>query len=266
MTVDAGQLAAHRHKYRAAIDRASRAGDQHFAAWFNRETYQTSVQGRVRSFWDFQTHILTPTVTALLHTPEHCIALEIGYGGGRLMAAACHFFGWVYGVDIHAAAAHTARLLREAGHRNFGLLQTAGDTLPCASGSLDFVYSFIVLQHLPDYPMLVGYLHEIRRCLRVGGVAQLYFGRYSRMHPLLQLRWWRRGYRALPDGAANRVSLLVRMGKVRAVCRALGLRVVASGTSYYRVPDGYPRQRGGQSYVTLLHAAGSCRRNRKPQG
>lgn len=224
--------------------------------WFNRETYQGSVQGRVRGFWDFHTHILTPTVSALLHSPEQCRALEIGYGGGRLMEAACHFFGWVYGVDIHAAPAHTARLLRAAGHTNFALLRTTGDALPCASASLDFVYSFIVLQHLPDYPVLVRYLHEVQRCLRAGGVAQLYLGRYSRMHPLLQVRWWWRGYRALPTAPANHVSLLVRLGKVRVVCRGLGLRVVASGTSYYRVPDGYPRQRGGQSYVTLLKSAG----------
>lgn len=251
----AAQLAAHRRKYSAAIGHAARAGAHSFSAWFNREAYQNDVQGRVRSYWDFNTHILTPAVCALVHTPEHCTALEIGYGGGRLLAAACHFFGFVYGIDIHAAAAHTAHGLRQAGHTNFALLQTNGDDLPCSDASLDFVYSFIVLQHLPDYPVLVRYMREIRRCLRHGGVAQIYYGRYSHMHPLLQMRWWRRGYRALPHAPANHVSLLVRRGKMHALCRTLGLRVVASGTSYYRVPDGYPRQRGGQSFVTLHKAA-----------
>ncbi len=251
MSSYAVQLAAHQQKYTQAIAQARHAGVQDFTAWFNREAAQDATQAMVRGFWDFGMHILTPPVCARLDRPERRSALEIGYGGGRLLYAASHFFGWVHGVDIHAEAGYVAQQLRAAGRHNIQLYRTSGDVLPIADASVDLIYSFIVLQHLPRYAVLVRYLHETRRCLRVGGVAQLYFGRFGRLHALHQVRWWWRGYREVPHATANQISLVVRVGVVRRLCATLGLQVIAHGSSYYRVPDGYPTQRGGQSYVTL---------------
>jgi hypothetical protein len=51
---------------------------------------------------------------------------------------------------------------------------------------------------------------------------------------------------------ANHISLVVRMARARGLCKSIGFQVIDSGTSYFRVPDGYINTRGGQSYLTLL--------------
>jgi SAM-dependent methyltransferase len=245
-------LAAHQQKYCAAIRRARQAGADAFQAWFNREAACTPQQHLVRAHWDFALHMLTPTVCAYLDRPEERVALEIGSGGGRLLLAACRYFREVIGVDIHDEQAAVAQFLQAQHAANVRLLRTTGDSLPVDTASVDFVFSFIVLQHLPSFAVFAAYLHETARCLRRGGVAQLYFGRFARLHPLHQLLCWRQGYRATPAVPANHMSLVVRLARVRRLCASLGLRVVESGTSYFLVPDGYPRRRGGQSYVTLV--------------
>lgn len=245
-------LAEHQQKYATAIRQARRRGAGPFQAWFNRQAAQTSSQALLRGYWDFTLHILTPTVCRLLRAPEEQTALEIGYGGGRLLNAACSYFGTAIGIDIHDEQDAVAELLHRQHKTNFRLLPTAGDRIDVAAESIDFIYSFIVLQHLPAFAVFVAYLRECFRCLKTGGLAQLYFGKFTRLHPLAQLVYWRQGYKETPGGPANHISLVVRVGRVRALCRALGFMVVASGTSFFLAPDGYPDRPGGQSYVTLV--------------
>ncbi len=248
----ARELAAHKETYAYAIRQARQAGIETFHAWFNRESARTMQQYVVRGYWDFALHILTPDVCARLAYPEAMTALEIGYGGGRLLSAACNFFGEVVGIDIHDEHEAAADFLRAQQHTNFRLLPTDGATIAVDAGSIDFVYSFIVLQHLPSLAVFASYLREVRRCLRPGGVAQLYFGKFRRLHPLYQLRYFWQGYKETRGGAANQISLVIRLARVRRMCSSLGLTPVASGTSYYLAPEGYPQQPGGQSYVTLV--------------
>lgn len=249
------QLAAHQRKYSAAIHQARCAGPAVFQSWFNRESARDVHQCVVRGYWDFAMHILTPTVCRVLCNPEEKVALEIGYGGGRLLNAACSYFREAIGIDIHNEQEMAAQFLRAQNKTNFRLFQTDGAAIEAAAASIDFVYSFIVLQHLPSFAVFVSYLHEVQRCLKPGGVAQLYFGKFARLHPLYQAWYWRRGYKETPHVPANHISLVVRPARVKAVCREVGLQVVATGTSFFRAPDGYPRKRGGQSSVTLLKPA-----------
>jgi SAM-dependent methyltransferase len=245
-------LAQHQQKYNAAIRQARQTGEQAFHAWFNREATQTVRQGIVRGAWDWSVHILTPTVCQYITTPETKVALEIGYGGGRLLHAASDYFREVIGIDIHDEYDAVAAFLRQQNKHNVRLIRTCGDTIDVADASIDFVYSFIVLQHLPSFVTFARYLGEVYRCLTMGGVAQLYFGAFARLHPLYRVWYSARGYREKRHAPANHISLMIRTTRVRRLCRALGFRVVASGTSFYRVPDGYPAWRGGQSFVTLV--------------
>ena len=159
----------HAQRYSAAIRQAQAAGEQPFQAWFNKaENVEQSI---VRGFWDLSVHILTPTVCSLLSEPEDKCALEIGYGGGRILNAACSFFGRTIGVDIHDEQEAVTAFLQSQGQSNFTLLRTTGRSIEVASDSVDFVYSFIVLQHLPTFEVFRAYLKETHRCLRPGGVA-----------------------------------------------------------------------------------------------
>ncbi len=179
------------------------------------------------------------------------MALEIGYGGGRLMNTACGFFSHVAGVDIHEKGALVEKYLRTAGRNNFSLYQNDGMTLPIPDASIDFVYSFIVLQHLPSFQVFVSYLRECSRVLKSGGVAQLYFGTWRKLSWQEQMLYFRQGYREIFDAPVNHTSLVVRVGKAKSLARSIGFQIIASGRSYKRVPDGYPSTIGGQDYITV---------------
>lgn len=242
--------AENQRRYAEAVRQARLAGPDAFQSWFNES--KTIGQSIVRGYWDLAFHILTPRVGEYIEEPEERIALEIGYGGGRILNAACSYFKEVIGTDIHDEQATVEAFLREQGKNNFRLIKTSGRTIDVNSQSIDFVYSFIVLQHLPLFDTFVSYIREAYRCLRPGGVAQLYFGKYSKLHPIHQLRYFVQGYREIPEAPVNHTSLVVRVSKVRKLCRDCGFKVVETGTSYKRTPDGYPHKRGGQNYVTLL--------------
>jgi len=242
--------AEHQRRYAEAIRKARLAGMNSFQSWFDKS--KDINQTIVRGYWDLTFHILTQKVCEYIENPEEKIALEIGYGGGRILNAACSYFKEVIGIDIHDEQETVETFLRSQGKSNFRLIKTSGRSIDIDSGSIDFIFSFIVLQHLPSFDVFISYIKETYRCLKPGSVAQLYFGKYSKLNPLDQLRYFVQGYKEIPGAPVNYTSLVVRVSKVKKLCKDIGFRVVEIGTSYKRVPDGYPRIRGGQNYVTLL--------------
>jgi SAM-dependent methyltransferase len=206
----------------------------------------------MRGYWDFSVHILTPRVCKFINRPQEKTALEIGYGGGRLLNAACGYFKHAIGVDIHDENEFVEEFLRGLGRSNFQLLKSEGCNINLADGSVDFVYSFIVLQHLPDLGSLLGYLHESYRALKPDGVAQLYFGKFGKLPLKQRILRFLAGYEEISDVEVNHTSLVVRIAKMRRFCRLAGFRILEAGTSYKSVPDGFSSSGGGQNYVTLL--------------
>ena len=240
----------HQKRYSDAIHDAKNLGSDAFQNWFNRS--QNTQQSIVRGYWDFSLHILTPGVCKLMTNPEQKTALEIGFGGGRLLNAACKYFQYVIGVDIHGEQVFVETFLKGQGNQNFKLLRTTNNEIAVEENSVDFVYSFIVLQHLPALNSLTGYLQEIYRVLKPNGVAQLYFGKFNKPKHIKQLRPYLAGYNEIVNAPVNHVSLILRVSKMRALCQNYGFKVVESGLSYKTVPNGFPQNHGGQNYVTLL--------------
>jgi len=240
----------HQNRYASEITGARRAGDDQFQAWFNKS--RDVRQSIVRGYWDLSSHILTPEVCRYMDHPEDKVSLEIGYGGGRILNAACDFFSHAVGIDIHTEREAVEAFLRSQGKQNFRLIQTQGRTIDVDSASIDFVYSFIVLQHLPNYEVLESYIKETYRCLKPGGVAQLYVGKYSKLSRSQRVRCFLRGYSEIPDAKTNHTSLVVRLARMKKLCGEHGFHVVATGTSYKQMPDGYCKSPGGQDYVTLI--------------
>lgn len=240
----------HQELYTSAIKHAREVGDDAFQGWFNKSG--SVYESEVRGYWDFSFHILTDKVCKYLSSAHTKTALEIGYGGGRLLNAACSFFGKVIGVDIHNERETVEKFLRKNGKNNFTLLQTSGSEIAVPSESVNFVYSFIVLQHLPRFEVLENYVKETFRVLVPGGVAQLYIGRMPGYNPRRLASLFLKGYVEMPDTVVNSRSLAVQRWKMKSLCRKYGFRVVDSGPSYKGVPDGYPLAKGGQWYVTLV--------------
>lgn len=102
-------------------------------------------------------------------------ALEVGCGPGRLMRRLRHHFAEIHGVDVSDEMIAQARA-KMSGIPNVHLQVCDGATLQAyADESFDFVYSYAVFQHIPNREIVYGYLREIWRVLKPGGIARLQF-------------------------------------------------------------------------------------------
>lgn len=99
-------------------------------------------------------------------------ALDFGCGVGRLSQALTAYADEVVGVDISPSMLAAARDLSSRGldrRLRFVLNETA-DLRQFPDAAFDFVYSSLVLQHLPR-PTVDRYLAEFLRVLRPDGIA-----------------------------------------------------------------------------------------------
>src|SRR6266853_1785174 len=100
-------------------------------------------------------------------------ALEIGCGPGRLMRPMSRHFVEIHGVDVSDEMIALAReKLQDVPHAHAHV--TGGASLSqFEDESFDFAYSYAIFQHIPSREVVLHYLHEIERVLRVGGLARL---------------------------------------------------------------------------------------------
>ncbi len=222
---------------------ASRCEQSHFADW--RNEVKVSADGSIDRFlscfdtandvdevliqgaWDFSHHILKPKLPCIIGEPFQATALEIGFGGGRLLLPASRYFARVVGVDIHDNFDEVRRFLDKFTATNVELMRGDGKTLPVPDGSIDFVYSFIVLQHLPLLETLESYLAEVKRVVKPGRAACLYFGH-------LPFNWRRRKYQDMTSkqvDSCRENTLLLRPYFTRRLLGKSDLRVVEMGRS-----------------------------------
>jgi SAM-dependent methyltransferase len=107
----------------------------------------------------------------------HCIpdcngaALDFGCGVGRLTQALAQRFASCVGVDISQSMIQTADFFNQHAHCRY--VTNSDVRLPFSDDSFSFIYSNIVLQHMPRR-FSKRYLKEFERILAPGGV--LVFG------------------------------------------------------------------------------------------
>jgi SAM-dependent methyltransferase len=97
-------------------------------------------------------------------------ALDFGCGVGRLSQALAAHVDEVTGLDIAPSMLEKARELDRSGGRVQFVLNQKPDLSLIPTGSVDIVYSSLVLQHMPP-ELARGYLGEFVRVLAPGGVA-----------------------------------------------------------------------------------------------
>jgi SAM-dependent methyltransferase len=96
-------------------------------------------------------------------------ALDFGCGAGRLTHALAGYFDHVIGVDIAASMIDVAKRLHGVTPNLEFRVNTSGRLESIPSGSVDVVYTLLVLQHIrPRY--VRQYLAEFVRVLTPGGV------------------------------------------------------------------------------------------------
>lgn len=142
-----------------------------FQSWFDRTKSMDQTRGRACRDWERR-------ITAFEGWNEltKLCAVEIGFGGGRLLARASRDFHHVLGVDIHSAFEMTQKYLSMEEVQNYRLLtKSQFELLPDAS--VDFIYSFIVFQHFATFQEVEYYVRQIERLLKPTGVCHLFFRR-----------------------------------------------------------------------------------------
>ena len=98
--------------------------------------------------------------------------LTIGCGIGRLEEFFAPHFKEVVGIDIAEKMVEQAKE-RLAHVRNAHFVATDGVSYPFENGSFDFVFSYLVFQHMPNKEVVEKNLREVARVLTPGGVAKI---------------------------------------------------------------------------------------------
>ena len=144
------------------------------------------------------------------------IGLELGCGVGRLLFPMAREFEEMVGVDIAEGMVRRAvSYAGDNGIRNVALAAISGpeDLLHKTSeyaGKVDFLYSLLVFQHIPDFAVIEGYLHGVGELLGLSGLAYLQFDTREQnlfyqwkteLPDFVLPRFWRRGIRRIRRSA-----------------------------------------------------------------
>lgn len=107
-------------------------------------------------------------------------AIELGCGAGRMTHVFAKHFGHVIAFDVSEEMLKRAKTLLPHStnvtwlHSNGENLNEGGDS------SADFVFSYLVLQHLPHEELVCAYIREMLRVLRPDGLCLFQFNGSSR--------------------------------------------------------------------------------------
>ncbi|HYB54214.1 MAG TPA: methyltransferase domain-containing protein [Thermoanaerobaculia bacterium] len=123
------------------------------------------------SFWRSGAADLDDLILKDMTLDPSARVLEIGCGVGRLLRPLSDRAARVIGIDISPEMIARARAAL-ADRRNLELRVTRGRLDGVADASLDFVYSFIVFQHVSSRASVHRYLREASRALAGGGVLR----------------------------------------------------------------------------------------------
>jgi len=181
--------------------------------------------------------VLDP-VLATHHIPTGAqAALDLGCGVGRFSRALATRFDEVAGVDVSEGMVQTA-LEANHGIKNLHFFATDGLFFPLGKDSIDFVFSYEVLQHMPSHAVIVANLRETARVLRPGGHALIHFKTAYDNYPILNLLlcalpgWAAKRVRSMGKGdamtsdAAFRGAPPLRRSSIARLCEKAGLTVV----------------------------------------
>jgi ubiquinone/menaquinone biosynthesis C-methylase UbiE len=110
-----------------------------------------------------------------LHNTRHLRMIEIGCGIGRMTHRFSELFKEVYAMDISSEMLEKARQYW-AHLKNVHFIEGSGEDLkPMTDQSVEFVFSFYVLNHVIRPEIVLTYIRETSRVLRPSGVALLHF-------------------------------------------------------------------------------------------
>jgi len=124
--------------------------------------------------------LVMPVLNQFGFSPEGKTILELGCGAGRMARCFAKHFGRVLAFDVsHQMLSRAQELLPEIKNVSFFLCNGL-DLLPTPDESVDFVFTYLVLQHLPTEKLVLSYVREMLRVLRPGGLCLFQFNSMKR--------------------------------------------------------------------------------------
>jgi SAM-dependent methyltransferase len=152
-------------------DRARKNAYHYIASWrreWERESFLSSGEE------DFE-RLVAPILSRYGLSTTAGTILELGCGAGRMTHSFARRFKRVYALDISLEMLKRARKIHLDRSNVVWLLSNGADLGCVKSNSFDFVFSYLVLQHLPKEALTRRYLEEMVRVLRPGGAFLFQF-------------------------------------------------------------------------------------------
>lgn len=160
-------------------ERARKDAFYYVATWRKDWTVETFLESGEEEY----RKLVQPALEERQFMPEALSMLEVGCGAGRMTASFARRFASVCAFDISEEMQKLAKQ-HLAGFSNIHWMLGDGTNLSAIpSESVDFVFSYLVLQHLPTEDLAMAYVREMLRVLKWGGMLLFQFN--SAKHPTM---------------------------------------------------------------------------------
>ena len=123
---------------------------------------------------DYQ-RLVVPFLSRYGFSPEGKTMLELGCGAGRMTHSFATRYRQVIALDVSEEMLQRGQQMLR-GVENIAWKHANGvDLSAVADESVDFAFSYLVLQHLPDERLVCAYVREMFRILRPSGICLFQF-------------------------------------------------------------------------------------------
>ncbi len=112
--------------------------------------------------------------------------IELGCGAGRMTRSFARRFERVYAFDVSPEMLQRAQQIHPDQNNILWLLGNGADLSCVRTGAADFIFSYLVLQHLPSKTLVFQYVREMLRVLKPGGAFLFQFN--GGLAPTMNLR------------------------------------------------------------------------------
>jgi SAM-dependent methyltransferase len=168
--------------------------------------------------------LVAPALERALISASGKVMIELGCGAGRMTRSFARRFARVYAFDVSQEMLQKARRMHSDQNNVMWLLGNGADLSCVRTGVADFIFSYLVLQHLPAKALVIQYVREMLRVLKPGGAFLFQFngGLAPTMNWRGRLAW----------GIVDAFWTMHLPGMSRAFARLLGLDSAVVGKSW----------------------------------
>jgi len=175
---------------------------------------------------------LDPYLSDARFVPRDKRMLEIGCGVGRMTFALAKRFGTVEAIDISGEMIKRAKELQtRLGIGNVRFQVGDGKDLTVyPDESMDFAFSYIVFQHIPEISIILNYVREIGRVLKKGGLFRFQVNGYRRLIlPFGYCLMWGWKIQTRPHVRFGKLNswrgVPIKVSEIQDACAAAGLSI-----------------------------------------